>query len=164
MSDAYEVVGLGIDTSGRTVLVNRRMKAAYDAVVAELGFEPTILQGAYMNRAGGADSTSGCHDGGGCIDTRAWDVDSDVERRLIQVARSVGWVVWHRDASHGGWPDHLHWVLLGDAQAAPSAIWQMAEYRAGRDGLDTQGADYHWRPDPIPTFDYDAYLRGEPPA
>jgi hypothetical protein len=161
MTDAYEVVELGTDTSGRTVLVNRRMKAAYDAVRAELGFEPTILQGAYMNRVGGADSRSGYHDGGGCIDTRALAPDSDQERRLIRVARGVGWAVWRRDATHGGLYEHLHWVLLGDAQAAPSAIWQMAEYRAGRDGLDTQGADYHWRPDPIPTFDYEAYLRGE---
>jgi hypothetical protein len=155
MSDAYEVVEHGIDPSGRSVFMNRRMKAAFDAVCEQLGFEPTILQGAYMTRVdGGVIDAAGNHEGGGCIDTRISDIDSDAERRVIRAARSVGWAVWRRDANHGGFDEHLHWVLLGDAEAAPSAIWQMAEYRAGRDGLDTQGADYHWRPDPIPTFDY----------
>ena len=165
MSDAYEVVDLGADSSGRTIFMNRRMQAAYETVTDQLGFEPVIVQGAYMTRlGGGADASAGYHDGGGCIDTRTWDIDSAEERLVIRVARSAGWAVWRRDATHGGFDEHMHWVLLGDAEAAPGAIWQMAEYRAGRDGLDTQGPDYHWRPDPIPTFDYEAYLEDDMPS
>lgn len=164
MSDAYELVELGTDSSSRTILMNRRMKAAYDTVCERLGFEPTITQGAYMAKVGGgAPASEGYHDAGGCIDTRTWDIDSDDERRVIRVGRETGWAVWRRDIAHGGFDEeHMHWVLIGDQEAASGADLQMGQYRNGGDGMG--GSDYHWRPDPIPTFDYEAYLEDDMPS
>jgi hypothetical protein len=164
MSDAYELVKLGTDSSGRTILMNRRMKAAYDVVCDRLGFEPTITQGAYMAKVGGgAELSAGYHDAGGCIDTRTWDIDSDDERRVIRVGRETGWAVWRRDLAHGGFEEeHMHWVLLGDKEAASGASLQMDQYRNNGDGMG--GSDYHWRPAPIPTFDYEAYLEDDMPS
>jgi hypothetical protein len=165
MSDAYKLFKFEHDdSSGRPVRMNFRMKAAYDVVCERLGFKPVITQGAYMAMVpgGGAEESGGVHDAGGCIDTRTWNIDSDEERRVIRVARSVGWAVWRRDdkPAHGGFDEeHMHWVLLGDDEAVPDAQDQMAEYRANGNGLG--GPDYHWRPDPIPTFDYEADLEDQ---
>lgn len=168
MSDAYKIFRFeDDDSSGRPIRMNFRMKAAYDVVCERLGFKPVITQGAYMAMVpgGGAEDSGGFHDAGGCIDTRTWNIDSDEERRVIRVARSIGWAVWRRDksAKHGGFDEeHMHWVLLGDEEAASGALGQMAEYRAEGNGLG--GPDYHWRPDPIPTFDYEAYLEDQMPS
>ncbi len=157
MSDAYEVFKFQEqDTSGRPVYLNRRMAAAWVTTVDRLGFTPTIVQGAYMTRAGGgASDSAGYHDAGGCIDTRTWDLTADQQQEVIRAGRTVGWAVWKRDAAHGGMDEHMHWVLLDDEDAAGGAVSQMAAYRAGRDGLDSGGPDYHWRPDPIPSYSYD---------
>lgn len=167
MSDAYKIFTFPReDSSSRPVMMNFRMKAAYDLVCERLGFKPVITQGAYMARTeeGGAEDSNGVHDAGGCIDTRIWNLTADEQRRVIRVARSIGWAVWLRDEKHGGFDDdpHMHWVLLGDEKAAPGALSQMAEYRANGDGLG--GPDYHWRPDSIPTFDYEAYLEDQMPS
>jgi len=165
MSDAYKVVTFDhTDLDGRPIMMNRRMKAAYDVVCERLDFNPTIIQGAYMARVpgGGAEDSQGFHDAGGCIDTSTKLIDSDQERRVIHVARSIGWAVWRRDEAHGGFDEHMHWVLLGDKKAAAGALGQMTEYRAGGDGMG--GEDYHPRPDPIPTFDYEAYLEDQMPS
>ncbi len=156
MTEPYEVTTFGTDTSQRPILLNQRMIAAWKATLAELDFTPTIVQGAYMARVpgGGAADSAGYHDAGGCIDTRTWDLNVAQEQRLIRVARGLGWAVWKRDQAHGGMDEHMHWVLLDDHEAASGARSQMAAYRAGRDGLDGGGADYHWRPDPIPVFKF----------
>jgi len=160
MSDAYEVRKYGTDSSGRDILMNRRMKAAFDVACRKVGVTPTIVQGAYMRRVGGgADQSAGTHDQGGCIDTRTWDITRRQRRRLIRAGRSVGWAVWFRNERHGGFDEHCHWVLLGDTDATDDAKWQMNEYRAGRDGLATRGRDYHWRPRQIPLFGYAAWLK-----
>lgn len=159
--DPYEVIRLGTDTSGRSILLNRRMAAAVDAVHSRLGGTTlTIVQGAYMARAGGgAVDSAGYHDEGGCLDWRVWDLASKGLQldQVIRALRSVGWAAWHRDQAHGGMDEHIHGVLLDDRDAASGARWQMGEYRAGRDGLASAGRDYHWRPRPIPTFDYQAW-------
>ncbi len=153
MTDPYEVTRFGTDTSQRPILLNQRMIAAWKATLAELDFTPQIVQGAYMARVpgGGAADSAGYHDAGGCIDTRTWDLGVEQEQRLIRAARGLGWAVWKRDQAHGGMDEHMHWVLLDDHEAASGARSQMAAYRAGRDG---GGADYHWRPDPIPVFKF----------
>ena len=155
MTDPYEVKAFGSDTSQRPIFMNLRMRAAWEATLAALDFAPLIVQGAYMARVpgGGATDSAGYHDAGGCIDTRTWDLTVEQERRLIKAARGLGWAVWKRDQRHG-MDEHMHWVLLGDRDAASGARSQMAAYRAGRDGLDGGGSDYHWRPKPIPVFKF----------
>ncbi|MBA3718816.1 MAG: hypothetical protein H0W95_00755 [Nocardioidaceae bacterium] len=154
MTEPYEVTRFGTDTSQRPILLNQRMIAAWKATLAALDFTPLIVQGAYMARVpgGGAADSAGYHDAGGCIDTRTRDLSIEQEQRLIRAARGLGWAVWKRDQAHGGMDEHMHWVLLDDRDAASGARSQMAAYRAGRDGLDGGGADYHWRPNPIPVF------------
>lgn len=162
---ARETVDIGLDTSSRTIRLTRRMKAAFDRTCEECGFEPTIVQGAFMaSLGGGASASAGCHDRAGCIDTRTWDLTAAQQDRLIRAARSVGWAVWKRDMEHGGMEEHMHWVLLGEPNMAAEAARQDADYRAGLDGLASRGKDYHWRPDVITPFDYDTYLEGDMPT
>ncbi|MGH2688373.1 MAG: hypothetical protein ACRDKW_06155, partial [Actinomycetota bacterium] len=160
MSDAYEVRKYGTDSSGRDIFMNRRMKAAFDVACQKARVTPVIVQGAYMRRTGGgAGASAGTHDAGACLDTRTWDLSWWKQRRLIRAGRSVGWAVWKRSERHGGFDEHMHWVLLGDKDATDDAQWQMREYREGRDGLASGGRDYHWRPRPIPVFDYAEWLK-----
>ena len=165
--DPYQVRQYGVDSSGRPVLMNVRMKAAFDESCKRARVAPTIVQGAYMLRAGGgADQSAGTHNAGGCIDTRTWDLTWRQQRRLIRAARTVGWGVWKRDQKHGGFDEHMHWVLLGDKDATPDAQAQMTDYRNGGDGLWplTGNDDYHWRPSPIPTFNYAKWLENQMPS
>lgn len=163
---ATERVTLGRDTSGRPIIMTRRMKAAFDAVVARAGISPVIVQGAFMASVagGGAAASAGYHDLAGCIDTRTWNLTADQQAALLKVARSVGWAVWKRDRVHGGMDEHMHWVLLDEPNMTAGAAWQENEYRAGRDGLAGQGSDYHWRPEVIQAFDYDAFLEDNMPS
>lgn len=160
---ATDRLRLGRDSSGRPLVMTRRMKAAFDSVVEQCGISPVIVQGAFMAGAGAAAS-AGYHDRSGCIDTRTSDLTVAQERKLIRCARSIGWAVWKRDQARGGMEEHMHWVLLGEPDMAEGARSQEADYRAGLDGLATRGPDYHWRPERIPVFDYDAFLEGDMPS
>ncbi|HSE70430.1 MAG TPA: hypothetical protein VLA97_06705 [Nocardioidaceae bacterium] len=155
-------IRLGRDSSGRDIVMTRRMKAAFDVVVERCGFTPVIVQGAFVKD--GAAASAGYHDRSGCIDTRTWDLTREQQQRLVRCARSVGWAVWRRDERHGGMDEHMHWVLLGEPDMAPGARGQETDYRAGLDGLASKGPDYHWRPDPVPVFDFDAYLENDMPT
>lgn len=147
----FTVVQRGVDTSGRKLLATRYMWAWWDAVCADLGFEPTIVQGAFMAQAGGgADASAGYHDRGGCFDLRVWDRTPDQVEAIIRTTRRRGAGSWVRDERHGMDP-HIHLVLGSDRPLATGAATQWGQYLAGRDGLASNGADYHWRPDPIVT-------------
>lgn len=154
MTAALARVDLGLDTSGRRILMTARMKAAYDEVCDRSGVIPTIVQGAFMAElGGGASASAGYHDLSGCLDTRVWNLTVAEQDAVIRAGREVGWAIWLRDHRHGMDP-HMHWLLLGEPNMAAGAVWQEAEYRAGRDGLASRGPDYHWRPSPIPTFEF----------
>lgn len=144
---------LGLDTSGRPLVLTARMKEAYDAACSLAGVVPVIVQGAFMaEHGGGAAASDGTHDGAGCLDTRTWDLTEDEQDAVLTAARAVGWAVWKRDEQHGGMEEHHHWVLLGEPGMHPSAQWQEEAYLRGRDGLSSDGPDYHPRPDPVPRF------------
>lgn len=162
---AREKIDVGVDPDGRTVRMTRRMKAALDVACEQSGVTPTIVQGAFMAElGGGASASAGYHDRSGCIDTRTWDLEPDDQDRLIRAARATGWAVWKRDGAHGGMDEHMHWVLLGEPDMAGGACDQERDYLAGLDGLASRGTDYHWRPEPITTFDYDSYLEAWMPT
>lgn len=162
---ASERVDLGTDTSGRRIVVTRRMKAAYDAVVRECGVAPVIVQGAFMAEfGGGAKESASYHDRAGCIDTRTWNLTADEQESVIRCARRVGWAVWKRDAAHGGMDEHMHWVLIDEPDMSDGAVQQVRAYLDGLDGLASGGKDYHWRPDPIPTFDLDSFQEDDMPT
>ena len=151
-----ERVHLGTDSSGRPVVLTRRMLAAFDAACEQAGLRPVIIQGAFMTAHGGhgTPASAGTHDLAGCLDTRTEDLGEHEQRRVLLAARAVGWAVWKRDRDHGDFAEHHHWLLLGEPGMHPTARAQERAYLAGLDGLDDGGPDYHWRPDPIPRFRY----------
>lgn len=151
MSDPAEVIRVGIDSSGRAILMTRYMADWWEGVVDELGFRPVITQGAWMARVpgGGAENSKGYHDGGGCLDLRVWDRTGRECDRMVHVTRSRGAGGWRRYTSQGMDEDHFHLVLGSDYGLTDGAAWQWQEYVAGRNGLASRGPDYEWRPDPL---------------
>lgn len=164
----YDVVRIGTDSSGRPIFMSHRMWGAWLSTMDEVGDNLAnkidITQGAFMKFAGGgAADSAGYHDYSSCIDTRVWDLTEDEQSRVIRCARKVGWAAWLRNLQHGGFSDpHTHWALLDEERGVdggggePSSLGARAQwvsYRAGRDGLSSNGPDYHWRPArPLPVF------------
>lgn len=144
------VVRVGTDPSGRPIYMTRKMRRWWRRVCRRLGFTPTIVQGAWMVKAGGgAAASAGYHDGGGCLDLRVWDLDPTQQERAIRVLRKMGAAAWRRDKHHGRMDPHIHLVLGSDWDLARGASQQWNDYIAGYDGLTLHGRDYHWRPDPL---------------
>lgn len=150
MANLNEVVRYGTDTSGRAIYMTLFMRDWWFTLVAELGFEPTIVQGAFMVKAGGgATESAGYHDGGGCLDLRTWDLTDDQVGKVVRTLRRHGAAAWKRDKAHGGMDEHIHFVLSADFLVSAGAKSQWVAYVAGLDGLATRGKDYHWRPEPL---------------
>ena len=142
----------GTDSSGRGIYASDYMWTWWLRCCDELGFAPTIVQGAWMTmNGGGAAASAGYHDGGGCFDLRVWNLSSKQAHVVIRVLRSNGAAAWIRDSRHGGMDPHIHFVLGSDHDVDSGAAYQWRQYLAGRDGLASNGPDYHWRPDPLVT-------------
>lgn len=150
MADTVSV--RGVDPSGRPILATDRMWTWWEAVCAELGFTPTVVQGSFMSRVpgGGAADSAGYHDLGGCFDLRVWDLTGPQQERLVRTLRRHGAAAWRRDQRHGMDP-HIHLVLGVDRPMTTGAASQWSAYLSGRDGLASNGRDYEWRPDPVVT-------------
>lgn len=148
---AHTVRRRGTDSSNRGIFASDYMWEWWLAVVAELGFEPVITQGAWMTLAGGgAGASAGYHDGGGCFDLRVRDLTPAQVLRVINVIRHRGGAGWLRNLQHGGFDDpHIHLVLGTDYDLDDGAAYQWRDYIAGGDGMD--GSDYHPRPHPLVT-------------
>ena len=145
----FDVIRYGTDSSGRAVYMTRYMEAWWERVVADLGFEPTIVQGAFMGRAGGgASASAGYHDGGGCLDLRTWDRTASEVEDVIRTLRRLGAAAWRRDSRHGMDP-HIHFVLGSDKPLNSGAAHQWRQYLVGQNGLANNGPDYEWRPSPL---------------
>ena len=149
----FTVAPRGIYSSGRPILMSQFMADWFAAVVDRLGWEPTILQGAWMSRVpgGGAAASSGYHDFGGCLDLRTRDLAPAKVDHLVRVLRRCGAAAWRRDQQHGGMDPHLHFVLGADADLADGALFQWADYQRNLNGLSgsSRGPDYEWRPSPL---------------
>jgi hypothetical protein len=151
-SVAYDKVDLGLDTSHRPCVINRRTQAMLDTARAQIGFELGIIQGSFM--AGiAADQSEHTHDKGGVIDLRTRDIPQDIGTdRAVRALRAVGFAAFHRTDPPFD-EDHIHAVAIGDVTLHPDAAAQVDQYRNGGDGLG--GTDTGPRLDPIPIFDYD---------
>lgn len=147
----FAVARRGTDSSGRGIYASEYMWNWWESVVAQLGFRPTITQGAHMLRnGGGADASAGYHDLGACFDLRVWDLTDDQLRQTIRTLRANGAAAWLRNPQHGGFDDpHIHLVLGTDRPIADGAAYQWADYISGGDGM--SGSDYHPRPVPLVT-------------
>lgn len=147
----FTVNNYGTDSSGRTIFATNYMWTFWRNVCAELGFTPTVVQGAFMARnGGGADASAGYHDQGGCFDLRTWDLSETAVQKVVRTLRSHGAAAWVRDSRHGMDP-HIHFVLGTDRPLAAGALDQWQDYLDGRNGLANNGPDYHWRPEPLVT-------------
>lgn len=153
MSDAFDVIHYGTDSSGRPIRMTKRMRAAFEEVQDFMDGQLVIVQGAFNP---GTDQSAGTHDLSGCLDIRTWNLTTEERTAAQRKARSIGWAAWYRTAAQGFDP-HMHWLLLDDHPLHQSAFDQQVAYRTGRNGLANNGPDDFWRPDPIPSFDYDKW-------
>lgn len=157
-----DLIRYGTDTSGRPILMTVFMQRWWEAICGELGFEPTIVQGAFMARVGGgASDSAGFHDGGGCLDLRVWDRTATQVTAMIHALRWGGAGAWLRDEKHGGFDPHIHFVLGADHGLASGAAWQFMNYVNGGDGLSSGGRDYHPRPNPLVTEPPDSLMEDD---
>lgn len=150
----FTVSRVGTDTSGRPILMTAHMRDWWEGVVAELGFRPTVVQGAFMSRnGGGAAASAGYHDLGGCLDVRTWDLTRSQLDALVRVCRSRGGAAWRRDKTptHGGMDPHCHITLGSDQPLTSGAAESWRSYLAGCNGLANNAPDYEWRPSPLVT-------------
>jgi hypothetical protein len=123
--------------------------AAIEAAEEIAGFAFTVTQGSYQSSV---PQSAGTHDKGGVIDWHTSSLSDRDKVRMIAALREVGWAAWVRHPWQGDWPEHAHGVVIGHPYLADSAARQVEAYRDGLDGLAAGRADYHPRPDPIPTF------------
>jgi hypothetical protein len=156
MSDAYQRVSLGTDSSGRPIVVNKRTKAMLDEVASRVGFRPTIVQGSYRGGSG-APASAGTHDGGGVVDLRTWNLSDKQRNAWLAAARKVGFIAWYRTPAQGFDP-HMHMVAKGDRDLSSSARSQVVDAAEGRNGLANGGRDTSNKK--VPTFNYEAYMEG----
>ena len=153
-----DVIRVGTDSGGRELYMTRYMQAWWEGVVRHLGWRPTIVQGAWMSRAGGGVSASdGFHDYGGCLDLRTWDRTDTQKQQMIRVLRSGGAAAWVRFPSQG-FDEHIHLVLGTDPGIGYNAAQQFRNYLGGDAGLSGSQTDYHWRPDPMVTVPPASYM------
>jgi hypothetical protein len=83
----FTVKRYGTDSSGRAIYMTVYMHDWWEHVVDLLGFEPVIVQGAFMVRnGGGAKDSEGAHDQGGSIDVRTRNLAT---ARILDVAEKV---------------------------------------------------------------------------
>lgn len=144
-------VRVGTDSSGRAIWMTPTMKAWWEAYVRHLGFTPTITQGPWQEKnGGGADASAGYHDKGAALDLRVWDRTPDEVGKMIREARRGGAPAWLRDLAHGNFSDaHVHLAVPDDLPMDDGLAAQVDAYVRGRDGLASNGPDYHWRPVPL---------------
>jgi hypothetical protein len=125
-------------------LVNERTADMLTRAEARLGYELTIIQGSYNTSVG---ASGGTHDGGGAVDLSAYDW-----QRKVRVLRDLGFAAWYRPTLPGEWNEHIHAIAIGDPELSSAARYQVSEYYAGRNGLANRGADWGYRPSPIPVW------------
>jgi hypothetical protein len=144
---------------------NQRTINAILAAEQILGFELRLTQGSYNK--GAVSASAGTHDGGGVgdvgiIDKKTGLLFPQVRRERIRDAfREVGCPAWIRDPSQSSdFPWHIHFLVPGDPDMAPSAVRQVAAYRANKNGLASGAKDDG--PRRWVKVDFDDYLKAHP--
>jgi len=127
--------------------MDRKTAAALAIAEQRLGYELTITQGGY--NAGGVGASAGTHDRGGVVDLTAFEAG-----RKVKVLRDLGFAAWHRLPSEGPWPEHVHAVMVGHQDLAPSAFRQTQAYKRGTNGLANDAADRNKYHPKVPDFSY----------
>lgn len=130
-------INLGLDTSGRPLVVDARTLAKLRAAEAALGFAFTIVQGSWSS----ADASAGTHTGAGAIDLRTWNLPASIPpAEAVRGLRLAGLIAWYRTPAQG-FDEHIHAIDYGNPELAPAARTQVAAWEAGRNGLANNGPD-----------------------
>lgn len=137
--------------------LDRYTAAAFEAWEDKLGTQLHILQGSYRPYT---SYSGGTHTGGGALDVWAYGIDPN---HIVKVGRDVGFACWWRHPWQGDWTDHVHGIEIGNVKASDDAKWQVAEYKAGNNGLHAGERDSQpYRPSPIREFNYKAWEEDMP--
>ncbi|MGL5826895.1 MAG: hypothetical protein ACRCYU_19105 [Nocardioides sp.] len=134
--------------------MDRKTAAALAISERRLGYELSVAQGCY--NAGGVTESAGTHDRGGVVDLAPYD-----QARKVVVLRRLGFAAWYRPAIKGLWPAHIHAVMIGHQDLAPSAARQVKDYEAGLDGLAGKRVDVNTYRPSVEPFNYAAAWRDE---
>lgn len=133
----------------RGKILDRMTIAALLAAEKQYGRAFRLIQGSY--NAGGVGASAGTHDGGGAVDL-GWCIRFRKQNRCMRAyAKAAG---WPRPTILGLWSRHYHAIIIGNEKASSGAKSQVAEYRAGGDGLVGGTPDRFWRPNDIEAFSY----------
>lgn len=124
--------------SFRGVRLNTRTRDMILAAEKLLGYNVTLVQGSYNT---GVSASAGTHDGGGAVDVTCRNLNAAQKGQVVNALRKVGFAAWHRLPSQGPWSEHIHAIAMGDTEASRGAKNQMADYKAGRNGLASGGSD-----------------------
>lgn len=117
--------------------LNTRTRDMILAAEKILGYTLTLIQGSY--NAGGVSASAGTHDGGGAVDV--WGKGTSHVPTEVAALRQVGFAAWGRTPSQGNWGYHIHCIAIGDQELSSGARNQVADYKAGRNGLASNGKD-----------------------
>lgn len=122
--------GVQLDARTRDMFVRLRWK---------LNLPLTLTQGSYSN----ATASAGTHSGGGALDIRASNLTVDQRARVVLGARQMGFAAWLRIPAQANppWPYHVHGIAIGCPDLSAAARGQVADYKAGRNGLANNGPD-----------------------
>lgn len=123
----------------RGVTISARTRDMILAAEKILGWQLVPTQGSYNK--GGVTASAGTHDGGGAVDFRARDLAAAKKAAAVTALREVGFAAWHRLPSEGNWVEHIHCIAVGDAELSAGAKAQVADYKAGLNGLANNRAD-----------------------
>lgn len=114
--------------------VDKWTRQALEAAEEKCGYPLLVVQGSWSTSV---SASGGTHAGAGVIDLRAGSTPAVTVKAL----RECGFAAWHRKVGQGPWAEHIHAVLIGNDHAAPAAKAQVADYRAGRNGLANHAPD-----------------------
>lgn len=101
------------------------------------GLPLVIVQGGY--NPGGVGASAGTHDRD-ALDIRVRDLTPAQRSLGVLVLRQVGFAAFLRTKAQGFEEDHIHAVPIG-GDLSPSAAEQVEDYKAGRNGLASNGKD-----------------------
>src|SRR5690625_709749 len=138
----YTIRRYGTDSSGRPIYMTEYMHQWLENVLNRPRVRPfadkvTIVQGAWMAKAGGgASASAGYHDGGGCLDFRTWNLTTTEVNHLIVAMRLEGAAAWRRDYAPGGWNPPTTITLVGARGLPP-----VARNPGGSDWTGSNGTD-----------------------
>jgi hypothetical protein len=103
------------------------------------------------------EASANTHRGAGAIDLSVNGLDTPRVNGIVKVMRQVGFAAWHRLASEGDWPAHIHGIAVDAPGLDPAAARQVAALREGKNGLANDGPDRH-RNMNLPVITFEQFL------